>query len=364
MGMKTRAKEAIEDIDEDDTVLVLHHWDMDGSAAAAVFSRIVRDVRGEPADFVKVPVGRKHQVGERAKRIIRQEDVTHLVVLDMSVNTDRMRGLMDEYGLSVINIDHHEVPEGLPPEVVLYNPRRDDDEAYIPAAALCNRIARERGLDTDWIAALGVIQDFGVDKCEDIFERLLEKAPKYMPDAVSQNGMAKSCKMGRFASVLNIKSYDKTDKCAAIVHRLLMKIDDLDDLEGSDEYHKIYQYYKRMNDEFRRIKDQFDEEKEVHEDERLVWFRFSSDFHINSSISTTISLDRPEWIYIVAKVEEDEVNVSGRCQSGRIDLGSVLRDALPPDISSGEAGGHKRAAGASLPVEKLDEFKERLLERV
>lgn len=359
--MYDEAIDYLEAVEDDDQVLVVHHWDMDGSASAAIVSEILEAVRGKPADTICLPKGRKHTVGERAENIIRSNDVERLIVLDMNVPADRVSELA-ELGPEILLIDHHGF-ESVPEEAVFVNPRLKDEEAYIPAAKLCNDISNDFGLELDWITGMGILQDFAVEGHEELFESLREAYPKYFPEEITQHAMAKECRYGTYSTVMNIKPYRNTDRCARLAHDALVEAGDLRELEMQDEYGKLEEYYRQMQSELERVSKRFDEEKQVHEDERLVFFSFDSDFHINSSLSTQISMEDEDWIYIVANTHGGEANVSARCQSGRVDLGRLMQEALPESVE-GEAGGHRAAAGASLPAERLDTFLDNLRQRV
>lgn len=351
--MYDSAIDYLDSVADDDRVLVVHHWDMDGSASAAIVSAVLDEVRGQPADRVVIPKGRVHTVGQRAENIIRNENVGKLIVLDMNVPADRLSELAD-LGLDILLIDHHNFEE-VPEDAVFVNPRIEDPEAYVPAAKLCNDIAREFGLDLDWIAGMGIVQDFAVEGHEDLFERLQGEYPHYFPDTLDQHHLAKDCRYGEYASIMNIKPYKDSDRCARLAHDALVKADSLKHLEMQEEFAALKEYYQQMHREIERVTADFEDEKDVMEDGKAVFFRFDSDYHINSSIATQISMDNEDWIYVVANVHGGEANVSSRCQSGRVNLGEIMQAALPDGVD-GEAGGHRRAAGASLPAARLDEF--------
>lgn len=351
----------LKQVGADDKVLLVHHWDMDGSAAAAITSKILEESRGREADEIITPEGRVHTVAGRAERLIKEDDFTHLIVLDMNAPEERINEL-HELGVDILIVDHHNFDE-VPENAVFVNPRLHDDEAYIPASKLCNDISKEFGLDLDWIAGLGVIQDFAVEGHEDLFERLREEYPLYFPDELTQHALAKNCRYGKYSSVMNIKPYKDTEKCAELAHDALVNSETLKYLEAREEYQELYGYYQDMYQEIERVVENFEEEKEVYDDEQLIFFQFESLFHINSSIATRISLDNEDWVHIIANTQDKRINVSARCQSGRVDLGEVLKNALP-DGTEGEAGGHRRAAGASLSLGHLDKFKKNVLEQL
>lgn len=349
----------LKNIRSDEPVLVVHHWDMDGSAAAAIVSRVLDTVRGQPADRVVLPKDRKHRVGERVEQFIDEADIEHLIVVDMGVAPARVDELVD-LGVDMLVVDHHTF-ESVPDNAVFVNPRIVDEEAYVPAAKLCNDIAARFDLDLDWIAGMGVIQDFAVAGHEDLFERLRDAFPHYFPDELSQQKLAKECRYGTYSSVLNIKPYKDSDRCAELAHNALTSAGTLKELEMQEAYQTLADYQQEMMREIERVLERFDEEKEVFEDEQLIFFRFDSDYHINSSIATQISLDREDWAHVIVNTHHGTANVSARCQSGRLDLGALLQEAMPENVA-GEAGGHRKAAGASFPSDHVDSFQDNLLQ--
>ncbi|MDY6778046.1 MAG: DHH family phosphoesterase [Candidatus Nanohaloarchaea archaeon] len=300
MAMHEEAIDFVEGIDQDDTVLIVHHWDMDGSAAAAIMSRTLEEIRGAGADEVMIPEDRKHQVGPGVERAVREENVSTLFVLDMSVPAARVAELAEEYDLDILIIDHHDF-DRVPEDAVFINPRVDDDEAYIPAAKLCNDVAGEFGLDLDWIAGMGIIQDFAVEQCMEVFQRLQQIYPNYFPSTLSQHRLAKKSRYGHYSTVLNIKPYRDTEHCAELAFEVLTEANGLKYLESHEAYRELKEYYEEMNDEFERVKERYEEEREVYEDVKLVFFEFESPFHINSSVATQISLEQEDWVYVIAK---------------------------------------------------------------
>lgn len=350
----------LETISEDDTVLIVHHWDMDGSAAAAITSRILQEVRGQPADRVMLPEGRRHRIGPGVERVIKEEGVTHLIVLDMHLPMERAEELK-ELGVEIMNVDHHTFNEV--PDIVFVNPRVEDRDAYVPAAKLCNDLAQRFGLDTDWIAGMGIIQDFAVEGHEELFKRLREEHPHYFPDELTQERLAKGCRYGKYASVLNIKPYKDSERCAELAHDALTKLKCMKYLEASKEYAALHDYYREMYREIERVVENYDEEKREWPEKGIVFFQFDSDYYINSSIATTISLDREDWVHLIANVHHGTANISARCQSGAVNLGELLQEAFPEGVE-GDAGGHDRAAGASVPAKHLDNFVEQVAELV
>jgi len=362
--MYDRAVEYLRDIEEDERVLIVNHWDMDGSSSSAIVSKILEETRGRGADSVRIPENRKHQVGEGIERMIVEEGVEKLIVVDISVPADRVNELVENHGVEVLVIDHHDF-DRVPEKGILVNPRIENPGIYIPASKLCNDISKDFGLDLDWIAGFGIIQDFGVNQAMELFEKLKRLYPNYFPSNLNQHNLAKGCRYGKYSSVMNVKPYKDTEKCSRLAFEVLTESRGLKYVESNDAYSELYQYYEDVSDEIEKIKESFDSDKEVFEDRKLVFFTFESAFHINSSIATQVSIDSPEWIFVTVRLYDGDANVSSRCQSGRVDLGGMLERSLPESAGrEAEAGGHRKAAGASMDAEFVDEFKRNLVENL
>ncbi|MFB6203417.1 MAG: DHHA1 domain-containing protein [Candidatus Nanohaloarchaea archaeon] len=357
------AVEFLEDIKADEEVTIIHHWDMDGTSSSVLVSKVLEEVRGHGADEVRIPSQRVYHLPEEDMEDLKDSDV--LIVLDFNLEPSDLEELQDDHGVDVLVVDHHSFERK--PDVPFVNPREYDEEVYIPASKVCLDIAAEFGLRDElrWIAGLGVIQDFGVDSCPELFEELEKNYSQYLPSELTQEELAKNCEYGRYSSVLNIKPYRDSQHYAKLAYDALMESEDLKELEAQEPYRRVYEVYLEMQEEFNRLMENYEEEREIDREKCIIFFELDSEFHINSSIATNMSAKTPDWIHIVIQ-KDDEVNLSARCQSGRVDLGELLQQAIPEGAreEGAEAGGHRKAAGASLPVEYYDEFRENFTELV
>jgi single-stranded DNA-specific DHH superfamily exonuclease len=358
------AIEFLQNVSEQEKVEILHHWDMDGTSSAVIISKILEQERGEPAEEVTIPEERAyHLEGEDRKKL---EDKDVLIVLDFNLAADELEDIREEKDLDILVVDHHNFGRE-PEDIPFVNPRTEDSEVYVPCSKICLDIASEFSLrdELDWIAGLGVIQDFGVDSCPELFEELDEKYSKYFPEELTQEELAKNCEYGRYSSVLNIKPYRDSEHFATLAYQALMNSEDLMELEAQEEYRQVYEVYLEMQDEFNRLIENYEEERDIDREKCVIFFEIESDFHINSSIATNMSTKTPDWIHLVVQKGET-VNISARCQSGRVDLGGLLKQALTEEAKEegAEAGGHRKAAGASLKQEYYDEFRENFVNLV
>ncbi|WEL23572.1 DHHA1 domain-containing protein [Candidatus Nanohalovita haloferacivicina] len=349
------AVDFIQNIEEDDRVVVIHHWDMDGTSSAVITSKILKKVRGRPADEVMIPSERAYHLGEKDHEKL--EDADKLIVLDFNLKADELEELNQDQ--DVLVVDHHGFDRV--PDIPFVNPRQYDADVYVPCSKICLDISKSFELEEElkWVAGLGIIQDFGVDSCPELFEELKQDYKEFFPEELSQQELAKNCEYGRYSSVLNIKPYRDSAHFAKLAYEALMKSNDLKELEAQEEYRQVYEVYLEMQDEFNEVMENYEEEREIDREQCIIFFELDSDFHITSSIATNMSTKTPEWIHLVIQRDE-EINISARCQSGRVDLGELMQEALPEKAveEGAEAGGHRKAAGASMPEKYFEDFKE------
>lgn len=358
------AVEYLKNVKPDDRVEIIHHWDMDGTSSSVIISSILEKIRGRPAEEVRIPVNRSYHLKQSDREGL--ENTDKLIILDFNLEADELESLEDEFSLDILVVDHHSFDRE--PDLPFVNPRKVDEDAYIPCSKVCLDIADEFNLkdELDWVAGLGIIQDFGVESCKEIFEELEESYDKYLPKQLDQEELAKNCEYGRYSSVLNIKPYRDSHKFAKHAYKALMKSDDLMELEAQEDYRKVYEVYLEMQDEFQDAVENYEEDREIDRDKMVIFFELESDFNITSSIATNKSAKTPEWIHLVIQRDDEEINISARCQSGRVDLGKLMNDALPEKAveEGAEAGGHQKAAGASMKPEYYEEFKQNFMKLV
>ena len=360
----SKAANFLRDIDKDERVLIISHWDMDGVASGAIISRILREKRGKEADEFRIPQGRNHQIDQKTENLISKGKIDKLIITDINPGYQELKRILKNFKDKVLIIDHHNF-EKVPEDVIFVNPRVEDSEVYTSASKLCYDIALKFGMDLAWIAGTGIIQDFNVKGSEAIFEKLKKEYPYYFPKKIGQENLAKNCKYGKLSKILNVKAYKDTAKYAQIAYKLLMKVNSLTEIENTEEYYELNEIYWDMIRELEKTIENYFDDRELNREKQVSFFKFSSEYHINSSIATNISLDEPQWVHIIVKESEDAMNISARCQSGRVNLEELLKKAMPDEaLENGEAGGHRKAAGASLQKEYYKEFKENLIELI
>ncbi len=162
-------------------VAVVHHWDADGIASAALVIEEVRRVSpGARAHNCSPTIGR-WALDEGEVASIRAWGPDLLVIVDLAIRDDDLDAILDGLpGVPALMVDHHraEVPEH--PRLDYRNPVAEGlPETDYPS---CSWVLREMlGRDMDLLTVLGVFGDRGRGMVEEpiweTIQRFLETSP-------------------------------------------------------------------------------------------------------------------------------------------------------------------------------------------
>jgi single-stranded DNA-specific DHH superfamily exonuclease len=140
--------------------MVVHHWDVDGIASAALVIEEVRRVSpGTVVGNLSPTIGR-WLLGPSEISRLRSWAPDLLVLVDLAVREDDLRAILDGVAVPALMVDHHraEVPED--PRVEYHNPVAEGEpESESPSCTWVLR--RLLGRPTDLLAVLGVFGDRG-----------------------------------------------------------------------------------------------------------------------------------------------------------------------------------------------------------
>jgi single-stranded DNA-specific DHH superfamily exonuclease len=327
--------------------ILFYHRDCDGVCSAALWLRFFDDFEARPREGPVMDSGFVKWVADK--------DPELLVFLDLPVDQEwkKIRKLLDSMpDAKIIIIDHHIVEKDMNSARVLHiNPKLKED-SYLPAAFLVYKIMEKFGEikegpagvcrlpscsqgDVKWIAAMGIVGDYGFEDCGDFL------------------GSVKTKNLDRGAELISAAITLKGLKGADSVLKILLASDNYKEFIRT----KTLSAWKRLVDgEFRRVVKEFKDKAERHEDAGLVIYAIESRLNLTSVIATCLSEKMPEKIVLIAKKSGDGWKLSARNQSGRVNLGGLFKRCVK---GIGSGGGHKKAAGAI--VRDFEKFKKRFI---
>ncbi len=323
--------------------LLLYHNDPDGIASAMLLLKYFPDFETIPR---KGPMIRDDFIDE----LIRKEPKL-VIFMDLPVDQEsrKINRLLKRTGCRIMILDHHIYEKNMDSRDVLHmNPRFRKKDAYIPAAYMVYRILEKMGLDIKkwcWVAAMGVIGDYTLKDCMDIFKECKKEYP-YLLDKEPLKS-----KLSEASDIISYAVTMKGLKGAGEALKMLMKSLDYDEFMKNKNLQK---WKGEMEREFDFVIK--DAEKEECPEVGLLIYRIKSRFSLTSLIATHFSEKYPNKIIIVKKVSGDVWKLCLRDQSGRVNLGEMVKKCVK---GIGSGGGHEKAAG--VMTTDWNRFKKRFI---
>jgi len=144
-----------------DRVAVVHHWDADGIASAALVIEEVRRWNPDARTLNRSPTIGRWALDAEEVTLLREWGLDLLVIVDLAIRDDELDAILDGLpGVPAVMVDHHraEVPEH--PRLVYHNPVAEGGvETDFPACTWVLRNLLGRGMDL--LTVLGVFGDRG-----------------------------------------------------------------------------------------------------------------------------------------------------------------------------------------------------------
>ena len=335
---------------KDGRKLLIYHTDVDGICSAALFLKFFPDFKPLPREG---PVIDRKFLSE-----LIEEKPAVLAVVDIPVDQEweKMEKLQeDSPETSLLVIDHHVPVKSLESEKNVHINPRFSENVYIPASVLVYKLMRDLGKDVKslvWIAATGVIGDYALEDCNDIFDECREAYPEFLGRKPLDSEIRKISE--KIMSTFILKGREGVEKSL----ELTVKAERPEDILGNSYFSDCEE---KVRGEIERILKDFRDNAKKHEDIDLLIYRINSRLNISSTVSSIVAAKHPDKMIFITKHSDHHVKVSARYQAGEIDLNSLMKK-ITAGIGSG--GGHEKAAGAMINRKDWKEFEKRLIEEV
>lgn len=378
-------------IEGGETIAVFGDYDVDGATSSALLLRFLRAVGAEPVLYIPDRLTEGYGPNAEAMRTLAGQGVRVVVTVDCGITAFEPLAAAAEAGLEVIVIDHHEAAVELPKAAAVVNPKRLDETSphkhmaavgvtFLLIVAL-NRALREGGYYgphcpppnlMDWldIVALGTVCD--VVPLKGVNRALVAQGIKVMakrgnagiaalmdvagvkerPDAytlgyvlgprVNAGGRVGQCDLGA-----RLLSCDDPEEALGLAQRLHEHNMQRQEVEAAVLYEAIEMA-----------------EADGSSDGAAPLVCVAGDAWHPGVIGIVAGRLKERYNLPTVVIAKDGgmAKGSGRSVPG-IDLGRAVIAAREAGLLSA-GGGHAMAAGFSLPVEKLPDFRAFLSERL
>lgn len=326
---------------------IIFHKDSDGVCSAALMYRYTSG-NAFPND------GPGIDITENLLDIIK--DSEDVIFVDLPVDQlDIAERLKDK---NVFILDHHPPEKNLTAGSIIHaNPRFEDKEAYLPASYLTWRLMGSEVKNVAWKAAVGVVGDHGVEDCKDLLDQVEEENPGILPDDRYSYRAVKESRIGMISDMVEASKVIKGAKGIKESYRVMKEASDPEDVLKT----RLVDYYHTSQKRIERERSSFEKNAEYFPKTNAYLYGIKSRSSLVSDISTLVADEKKESIVIIYQKESYGMKLSARCQSGRVDVSEILKEAVG---ENGKAGGHPQAAGGFVKKGKEDVVLESLREKL
>ncbi len=121
-GLPAAVERLLVAIDRKDRVTLWGDYDVDGVCSTALLTTFLRDVGLEVRTYIPHRLGEGYGLNSAAIERLAKEGTQLLVTLDCGITSHAEVQKANDLGLEVIVVDHHAVPETMPPALAVLNP--------------------------------------------------------------------------------------------------------------------------------------------------------------------------------------------------------------------------------------------------
>jgi single-stranded DNA-specific DHH superfamily exonuclease len=244
---------------------------------------------------------------------------------------------------NILIIDHHIPEKDLTSErVIHYNPRFEKKDIYLPASYLVYNIL-EKQFDMKehaWIAAIGVISDYGYRECKEFLEQVKKDNPELL-DYKNIDDIFKT-RLGKASEIISSAITVKGLWGANYALRKIIAAANCDEFLDNPQ---LLRWHKLVRAEIDRILTNFEKEKVVYNDINLIIGNVDSRFNVTSVVASILSKKYPDKIVVLRKKSNKGWKMSARNQTLDLNIGEIIKKSCE---NIGVGGGHERAAGAVI----------------
>jgi single-stranded-DNA-specific exonuclease len=141
-GMRAAVERILQAVDRKEKVCIFGDYDVDGVTSIAITRRILRSYGLEPRHFIPRRGSEGYGLNRAAlERCIREGGRPDLLIaVDCGTVSVAEVAELNQQGVDVVIVDHHEPSEELPAAVAVVNPKRGEDFTYLCAAGVAFKV--------------------------------------------------------------------------------------------------------------------------------------------------------------------------------------------------------------------------------
>ncbi len=255
-----------------------------------------------------------------------------------------------ERGLPLTWIDHHNVQNEKPEKKILekihyFNSAPSSE----PTTYLAHSVYKRK--KDIWIAMIGCVGD---GYKPDFSKEFTEKYPELFNISLTPFQAHYTTEIGRAIKLLNFGLKDTTTNVVNLIKFLTKANSIYKILEENQENKQLYKRYNEINKVYERLIEKATKENSQNKS-KLFWFSYSGTTSMTSEISNELFFKNQNKLVVIVNRKPDRANISIRGNNAH----KIVLKAIK-NIQGATGGGHEKACGASVPPDKIQEFREKI----
>jgi single-stranded-DNA-specific exonuclease len=371
-GMATAVQRVADAIREGELIALYGDFDVDGVTSIAILHEGLGALGARTMPYIPDRFTEGYGLNLGAIRTLAAAGATLLVTADCGISSVAEVAYANELGLDVIILDHHAVPEVLPEALAAVNPKRIDSPYPFDELAACGVAYRflevlyaHLGTPFDEaafidLAAIGTVVDVAplVDENRRIVARGLEVMRSGLRPGLAALSRVSGVAPERFTSeTLGFALGPRMNAAGRLAHanlalRLLLERNFRQALELANELNALNRERQRQTEEATQLAEEL-----LGPADAPILFVVSDQISpgIVGLVASRLADRRNRPAIVLSRGPEDS-RASARSVPG-FDIVAAIRKEKELLVRH---GGHRAAAGFTVPNEHLDELKERL----
>ncbi len=344
-----KAIDFLNNITEKDEIVIIFNNDGDGICSCVLLNKFLESSGKKKPYLISQPMPMDKNIIQRV-----QTGVPHkMIILDIAA--DQQQNILKKLGgiCDILIIDHHQVFKNMNTHnIVHYNPRMEQHDIYKSTSycmyKICSKITDMA--EWLWVAGVGMVSDYNLNDSKDVVKLLKEKYDLEEP--------LYETKLGRIADMISSTRATNALSCEQMVN--IFETSTFEGLEKTKNGEKMEESYNTIKQEMVSLVEDADNNAE--KVGKIVFYNIKSKFNLASALSTKVSEKFKNNLVLIYERKGGRVKVSARNQAKNINAGNAMQRAAK--IVGGSGGGHEAAAGATVPADEWDKFRDTLVKIV
>ncbi|MCK9229198.1 MAG: single-stranded-DNA-specific exonuclease RecJ [Syntrophales bacterium] len=115
-------------VERDEPIMIFGDYDVDGLTSTAIMTTFLSKLDAKVSCYIPDRIDEGYGLNRKAVETIHQQGYRLVITVDCGISNHEEIALASRLGMDTIVIDHHEVPERLPPATAVINQNRRDNE--------------------------------------------------------------------------------------------------------------------------------------------------------------------------------------------------------------------------------------------